>query len=110
MGIVLAQHFNVPFVPIRKAGKLPGECIAQEYGTEYSKDKVEIQKGSVDENSNVIIVDDLLATGGTLKVACDLVQLCGAKVSSCFVFFELVELKGRDKLDEPSKVISLYQK
>ena len=75
MGIVLAQHFNVPFVPIRKAGKLPGECISQEYGTEYSKDKVEIQKGSVDENSNVIIVDDLLATGGTLKVACDLVQL-----------------------------------
>ena len=75
MGIVLAQHFKVPFVPIRKAGKLPGECLVQGYKTEYSDDRVEIQKDSVDENSNAIIVDDLLATGGTLKVACDLVKL-----------------------------------
>ena len=109
LGQVLSAHYNLPFVPIRKQGKLPGECVKLEYGTEYSKDCVEIQKDSLNQDSRVLIVDDLLATGGTLKAAEDLVKECGATVAACFIIFELVELQGKSKVGEPDKVISLFE-
>ena len=105
-GPILAQHFGIPFVPVRKAGKLPGECYSIEYGTEYSKDKCEIQKDSLKAGDKVLIVDDLLATGGTLKAAEDLIkQIEGVEVVASYCLFEIPALKGRDKV--ASKVISI---
>ena len=69
----MAQHWNLPFVAVRKAGKLPGECYQISYGTEYSKDTCEIQKDCLPKDAKVLIVDDLCATGGTLKAAEDLI-------------------------------------
>ena len=109
LGMVISQHYNIPFVPIRKKGKLPGKCISSDYETEYSKDAVEIQEHALSESNQVLIVDDLLATGGTLKVATDLVKGLKAKVSACFVIFELEALKGREKLDEPDNLITIFK-
>lgn len=69
LGIILSLHWMVPFVPIRKSGKLPGECIKAGYSTEYSDDTVEIQSDSLNGESKVLILDDLFATGGTMNVA-----------------------------------------
>ena len=107
-GPILAQHFGVPFVPVRKAGKLPGECYSIEYGTEYSKDKCEIQKDALKSGDKVLIVDDLLATGGTLKAAEDLISnISGVDVVANFCLFEIPALKGREKVT--SKMISIAQ-
>ena len=101
-GPMLAQHFMVPFVPIRKKGKLPGECFQQEYGTEYSRDVCEIQKHALAAGSKVLVVDDLLATGGTLKAAEDLInQIEGATISANFCLFEIPALKGKDLVSNP---------
>ena len=98
-GPFLAQHFKVPFVPIRKKGKLPGECHQVAYGTEYSQDVCEIQKDSLPAGSKVLIVDDLLATGGTLKAAESLISMIdGAEVVASYCLFEIPALKGKDKL------------
>lgn len=100
-GPILASHFGVPFVPIRKKGKLPGECYQQTYGTEYSQDCCELQKGALKEGSKVLIVDDLLATGGTLKAAEDLISSVeGVEVAASYCIFEIMPLNGRDKLDK----------
>ena len=105
-GPILAQHFGVPFVPIRKQGKLPGECHKQEYGTEYSKDVCEIQKDSLKVGAKVLIGDDLLATGGTLKAAEDLIsKIEGTTVSASYCLFEIAVLKGREKL--AGKMVSI---
>ena len=105
-GPILAQKFGVPFVPIRKAGKLPGEVYSVSYGTEYSQDKCEIQKDSLKAGDKVLIVDDLPATGGTLKAAEDLIKnIEGVTVSANFCLFEIPALKGREKLS--SKTISI---
>ena len=109
LGVILSQHYNLPFVPIRKKGKLPGECISVEYSTEYSTDAAEIQKDSIDENSRALVLDDLLATGGTLKMANELIQNCGAKVAANFIIFEILVLEGRKKLEDPSSVIALFE-
>ena len=107
-GPILAQHYGVPFVPIRKKGKLPGECWSQEYGTEYSKDVCEIQKDSLKSGDRVLLVDDLLATGGTLKAAEDLVnKIPGTQVIGSYVLFEIPFLKGASKLK--SKLVAAVQ-
>lgn len=107
VGIMLAHLFNVSFVPVRKKNKLPGEKAKATYTTEYSTDEMEIQKDSLNSESKVMIVDDLLATGGTLRVAEKLVAECGAQVTSYYVVFEIGVLKGRDTLQKPGNLISL---
>ena len=98
-GPILAQALNLPFVPIRKKGKLPGECHQQAYGTEYSQDVCEIQKDSLQAGDKVLIVDDLLATGGTLKAAEDLISnIEGTSVAACYCLFEIAAMKGAEKL------------
>ena len=109
LGVILSLHYNIPFVPIRKKGKLPGEVETVEYTTEYSSDAAEIQKHTINEDSRVLILDDLLATGGTLSMANDLVTKCGAKVAANFIIFELMALEGRKKLKDPSSVIALFE-
>ena len=94
-GTILSQMFGVPFVPVRKAGKLPGECYSITYGTEYSQDKCEIQKDGLKPGSKALLVDDLLATGGTLKATEDLIsQVEGAEVAASYCIFDIPALGG----------------
>jgi adenine phosphoribosyltransferase len=97
-GSVLAIMMKKGFVPMRKKGKLPGETISQEYALEYGTDKIEVHKDAIKKGNNVLIVDDLLATGGTMKAACELVEKCGGKVAGCAFVVDLPELKGKEKL------------
>ena len=73
-GPLLALELNAAFVPVRKSGKLPGECVSATYVKEYGEDKFDMQKGAIKDGQKVIIVDDLLATGGSLKGAVELVN------------------------------------
>jgi adenine phosphoribosyltransferase len=98
-GSILAFMMKKGFVPIRKKGKLPAETISQEYSLEYGTDKIEIHKDAIKEGSNVLIVDDLLATGGTMTAACSLIEKAGGKVAGCAFVVELPELGGRKKLE-----------
>ncbi|CAG7819583.1 unnamed protein product, partial [Allacma fusca] len=101
-GSVLAADLELPFVPIRKPGKLPGELFRVEYLLEYGSDSFEMQKEGVQPHQNVLLVDDLLATGGSLSASCQLIESAGAKVVGCFVVMELDELNGRSKLKYPT--------
>ncbi len=97
-GAALAHKLNLPFVLIRKKGKLPAETVAQEYALEYGTDNIEMHRDAVNVGESILIVDDLIATAGTLKAAVQLVEKLGGKVSGCAVVIELPELKGREKL------------
>ena len=98
-GVPIAEHFHKPFVPERKKGKLPRETIGVSYDLEYGQAHMEIHKDAIKPGQRVVIVDDLLATGGTAKAAVHLVEKMGGKVE-CFAFvIELADLKGREVLD-----------
>ncbi len=90
------------FVPIRKKGKLPGDCLSANFNKEYGADALEIQAGSVKKKDNVVIIDDLLATGGTLEAAYSLLidEKIQANVLVAMVVIELDALKGRDRLNK----------
>ena len=98
-GVPIAEHFHKPFVPERKKGKLPRETVEVTYNLEYGTACMEVHKDAIKPGQRVIIVDDLLATGGTAKAAAHLVEKMGGKVE-CFAFvIELADLKGREVLD-----------
>jgi adenine phosphoribosyltransferase len=99
-GGVLANRLKVGFVPIRKFGKLPADTVEQKYDLEYGTDTLEIHKDAVMPGQRVLIVDDLLATGGTIKAACKLVEKLGGKVAGILIMIELGFLNGRDKLKD----------
>lgn len=94
----IASELGIGCIPIRKKGKLPGETYKVEYTLEYGTDVFELQCGAIKKDQKVLIVDDLLATGGTLKAACELVAKAGGIVDGCLVVMELKSLKGRDNL------------
>ena len=94
----LALRMGKPLVPIRKEGKLPAESIRTEYSLEYGTNVVEIHKDGIDAGQRVLIVDDLLATGGTLAAAAHLVEEVGGLVESLAIVVELTELAGRSRL------------
>ena len=94
LGAVIAHELNVGFVPIRKKGKLPGETISHTYDLEYGTDTIEIQKDAIAPNQRVVIVDGLLATGGTLAAAVDLLTKVGAHVTGAVCIIELMALGG----------------
>ena len=96
MGASLAVKLNAGFVPIRKPGKLPAETISESYDKEYGTDTIEIHKDAIDENDVVLIHDDLLATGGTMLAAYNLVQKLNPKKVMINFLIELEGLKGRD--------------
>ncbi len=98
-GALLAHALHAGFVPLRKPGKLPAKTIRQEFATEYSTDAFEMHEDAIEKNDNCIIVDDLLATGGTSKAAVDLVEKLGGNVKGLCFMVELEFLKGREKLD-----------
>ena len=97
-GSVLAYKMRKGLVLVRKPGKLPADTVKQEYDLEYGKDAVEMHTDSVKKGDRVLIVDDLLATGGTMEATCKLIQKLGGKVVGCAFVIELPELKGRGKL------------
>ena len=107
-GMPLAYKLGCGFIPVRKPNKLPAEVIYQEYELEYGTDKIEIHKDALKKGDRVLIVDDLLATGGTAAAAASLVSQVADVVGMAFVI-ELVDLKGKDKLPKDVKVVSLVK-
>lgn len=98
IGAPLAYMLGVGFVPIRKQGKLPGETIRQEYGLEYGTDVIEVHKDAISQGDKVLLVDDLIATGGTAAAAIALVQLLGGEIAECAFVVDLPELGGSQRL------------
>lgn len=96
---LIASELGIGCAPIRKEGKLPGECYTVEYVKEYGSDKFQIQKNALKPGAKALIIDDLLATGGTLKAAGELIEKCGAKVVKAITIMELPELEGRKKVN-----------
>ncbi len=94
----IAYKLNCEVIMIRKKGKLPGQTISHTYKLEYGEDCLEIQKRESLKNKNVILIDDLLATGGTAGAAIELLQKTGSNVSAFLTLIELINLKGRDKI------------
>ncbi|MFA6888063.1 MAG: adenine phosphoribosyltransferase [Candidatus Woesearchaeota archaeon] len=101
IGGALAHQLNVGFVPVRKPGKLPGQTDSVEYELEYGKDKIEIHTDAIKPGDIVLIVDDLIATGGTCKAAVNLVEKQGGNVLECAFIVNLPELKGIEKVGKP---------
>lgn len=97
-GILLAQKLNAGFVPVRKQGKLPHNILMEEYDLEYGRDTLEIHADSINKGERVLIHDDVLATGGTARAACNLVEKLGGEIVQCNFLLEIEALKGIDKL------------
>ncbi|GAB4413441.1 MAG: adenine phosphoribosyltransferase [Anaerolineae bacterium] len=107
-GIPLAYNLGVGFVPVRKPGKLPAETIAESYALEYGTNTLEVHVDAIEKGQKVLIVDDLLATGGTAKATCGLVEKLGGQVVGLAFAIELTFLNGRDVL-KGYNVFSLLQ-
>ncbi len=107
MAPVLANKIGAGFVPIRKKGKLPAETIDMSYAKEYGEDTIQIHKDALDADDVVLLHDDLLATGGTMKAACDLVKKFGVKKIYVNFLVELDDLYGRDVFESGIEVSSL---
>ena len=97
-GAALAYKLGAGFVPVRKKGKLPAETISASYALEYGTDSLEMHKDALEPNARILIVDDLLATGGTVAAVCSLSEQLKAKIIGIIFLIELCGLKGRDKL------------
>ena len=97
-GSALAYRIDAGFVPVRKKGKLPYKTESVEYALEYGTDRIEIHQDAVHKGSRVLVIDDVLATGGTAKAACDLIEKVGGKIVECAFVLELGFLNGREKL------------
>ncbi|MEQ9325805.1 MAG: adenine phosphoribosyltransferase [Rhodospirillales bacterium] len=104
----LALKLGCGFVMVRKKGKLPGKTIPFEYDLEYGTDIVEIQHDAIQKGQRVVVLDDLLATGGTLGASIDLLRGVGADVVGAACLIELTFLKGRDRLDVPFEALVAY--
>lgn len=96
---MVAYSLNAGFVPVRKPGKLPSTTVAQSYDLEYGSDTVEMHQDAIGEGERVLIVDDLLATGGTARATAELVSSLGGEIVGCGFIVELSFLNGRDKLE-----------
>ncbi|KAG6813485.1 hypothetical protein H0H92_010510 [Tricholoma furcatifolium] len=101
LGPLIALRLGAAFVPVRKRGKLPGECVSASYEKEYGTDVFEMQADAITPGQNVVVVDDLIATGGSAKAAGELIAKMGGKTLEYLFIIELTFLKGGDKLDAP---------
>ena len=104
----LALKLGCGFIMLRKRGKLPGETIGHDYALEYGTDRIEIQADAVDKGQRVIVVDDLLATGGTMAAGITLLRKVGAIVPATAAMIELTFLNGRKRLDVPFETLVSY--
>jgi adenine phosphoribosyltransferase len=106
----LALKLGCGFVMLRKRGKLPGETVGYDYDLEYGTDRIEIQADAIEKGARVVVVDDLLATGGTMAAGIKLLQNVGAEVVAAAALIELTFLEGRKKLDVPFEALVQYDK
>ncbi len=104
----LALQLGCGFTMLRKSGKLPGATIGLDYDLEYGTDRIEIQADAVSPGSRVVVVDDLLATGGTLRASIDLLRQAGAEVVGAVAIVELTFLGGRAAIDVPFRALVAY--
>ena len=104
----LAERMGLPMTMIRKKGKLPGDVVSYEYDLEYGTDVIEIQSDAISSGQKVVILDDLLATGGTLEASIHLCKQVGAEVAGSVVIVELDFLNGKEKLDVSFKSLVNY--
>ncbi len=104
----LALKLGCGFVMLRKRGKLPGDTIGLNYALEYGTDRIEIQSDAVQPGQRVVVVDDLLATGGTMAACIELLRQCGAVVPAAAALIELTFLKGRSRVDVPCEALVAY--
>jgi len=110
LGATLAHHMGKGFVPVRKPGKLPPKVLSQTYDLEYGTDQLEIREGTFQSGDRVVIIDDLIATGGTAKAAAELVQQAGGELCGYGFVIELAFLKGRDLLPQaPIHSLIVYE-
>ncbi|HEX8549057.1 MAG TPA: adenine phosphoribosyltransferase [Cytophagaceae bacterium] len=105
-GMLISQMLNVPFIPMRKKGKLPGTVVTCNYNLEYGTACLEMHADAIHEGDNILIHDDVLATGGTASAASQLIEGVGAKVAGFAFLLELSALEGRKKIDS-SRILSL---
>ena len=108
-GMPVAYNLDAGFIPVRKPNKLPAKTLKETYTLEYGIDSLEIHEDAVKKGDRVLIVDDLLATGGTAAAACNLVTKTGADIVGCAFVIELNDLKGRDKLPKDCKIVSMVE-
>lgn len=99
-GAVLAYKLGIGFIPVRKKGKLPADTIEESYNLEYGSGTLEIHKDSIDTGERVVIVDDLIATGGTAGATVNIVRKLGAEIVECAFLIELPDLKGREQIQD----------
>ncbi len=107
-GSVLAYKLEIGFVPVRKKGKLPYKTISESYTLEYGEETIEIHEDAIQKGERVVIIDDLMATGGTISAAANLVEKLSGDVFECSFVVELPDLKGREKLGN-RKVFSIIE-
>lgn len=108
-GSAVAARLGAGFIPVRKKGKLPGATEVASYELEYGVDTLEMHRDAIPTGAKVLMVDDLLATGGTMRAACDLMEKVGAEVVGIAFVIELTDLKGRDRLaPHPLHVLITY--
>jgi adenine phosphoribosyltransferase len=109
-GMPLAVRMNIPFVLVRKIGKLPAETVKATYNLEYGTSTVEMHKDSVSKGDNILIIDDLLASGGTINAAIELVETLKANVVAISFVLELLLLKGRENIkNKDIEIFSIVQ-
>ena len=106
-GAPLAYKLGAGFIVIRKPGKLPAEVERVSYDLEYGTDSLEIHKDAIEPGKRVLLVDDLLATGGTINASCRLIEKLGGKTAGIAFMIELSDLKGREKLPEDAKIVTM---
>ena len=110
IGAALAYQLGVGFVPIRKKGKLPAETVGHDYDLEYGTDRIEMHVDAVQKGERVLLVDDLIATGGTAEAACKLIERHGRQVVECCFVIDLPDLGGRARLEKHGhKVFALCE-
>lgn len=110
VGSALAYQLGVGFVPIRKKGKLPAETVGHDYELEYGTDRIEMHVDAVSQGERVLLVDDLIATGGTAEAACKLIESLGGKIVECCFVIDLPDLGGRARLEKHGqKVFALCE-
>ena len=106
MGGAVAHQLSTGFIPVRKKGKMPWKVLGEDYDLEYGKDRIEIHADAVNRGDHVVVVDDLIATGGTCFAAIKLLERAGAKVVGCLFVIDLPELGGADKIRALGKEVT----
>jgi adenine phosphoribosyltransferase len=100
LGAAVAYELGLGFIPVRKKGKLPAEVVGQDYALEYGSDRIEIHTDAIAPGESILLIDDLIATGGTAAAACALIQSMGGVVHGCGFVIDLPDLGGRQLLEQ----------